>query len=91
MAVAVLAGCSSNLKLSPNSAALLPPPVVKPGPDYRLQLGDTLHISFLYQPARDERRQNRLVTIVPRMLIGAWSSTDCAARFAVRSVSRDWS
>jgi len=53
MAVAVLAGCSSNLKLSPNSVALLPPPLVKPGPDYRLQIGDTLHVSFIYQPEND--------------------------------------
>jgi len=53
MAVAVLAGCSSNRTLSPTSVALLPPPVAKPGPDYRLQLGDTLHVSFLYQPEND--------------------------------------
>jgi protein involved in polysaccharide export with SLBB domain len=53
MAVAVLAACSSNRTRSPTSAALLPPPVAKPGPDYRLQLGDTLHVSFLYQPEND--------------------------------------
>jgi protein involved in polysaccharide export with SLBB domain len=51
--VAVLAGCSSNRTPSPTSVALLPPPVFKPGPDYRLQLGDTLHVSFLYQPEND--------------------------------------
>jgi protein involved in polysaccharide export with SLBB domain len=53
MAVALLAGCSSNRRLSPTSVALLPTPVAKPGPDYRLQLGDTLHVSFLYQPEND--------------------------------------
>ena len=53
LAVAALAGCSSNVKLSPNSVELLPPPVAKPGPDYRLQLGNTLHVSFVYQPEND--------------------------------------
>ena len=31
--------------------------------------------------------EHRLVTIVPRIEIGAWSSTDCAARIAVRSLA----
>ena len=54
VAVAVLAGCSSNRTVSPaTSAALLPPPAFKPGPDYRLQLGDQLHVQFLYQPEND--------------------------------------
>jgi polysaccharide biosynthesis/export protein PslD len=54
VAVAVLAGCSSNRTLSPaTSVALLPPPVFTPGPDYRLQLGDQLHVQFLYQPEND--------------------------------------
>jgi polysaccharide biosynthesis/export protein PslD len=54
VAVAVLAACSSNQRLSAaTSVALLPPPVFKPGPDYRLQLGDQLHVQFLYQPEND--------------------------------------
>ena len=53
-ALAVLAGCSSNRTPSPTtSVALLPPPVATPGPDYRLQLGDTLKVQFLFQPEND--------------------------------------
>jgi hypothetical protein len=40
------------------------------------------------QPAKD-RTYNRLVTMVSRIKIGAWFTTDCAARFAVRNVSSD--
>jgi protein involved in polysaccharide export with SLBB domain len=50
VAAAVLAGCSSNRTPSPTSPGLLPPPVVTPGPDYRLQLGDSITVQFLYQP-----------------------------------------
>jgi len=50
---AVLAGCSSTRTPSPTSLALLPPPVVTPGPDYRLQLGDTIKVQFLFQPEND--------------------------------------
>jgi polysaccharide biosynthesis/export protein PslD len=50
VAAAVLAGCSSNRTPSPTSLALLPPPVVTPGPEYRIQLGDTVRVQFLFQP-----------------------------------------
>ena len=53
VAAAVLAGCSSNRTPSRTSLALLPPPVVTPGPDYRLQLGDSIKVQFLYQPEND--------------------------------------
>jgi polysaccharide biosynthesis/export protein PslD len=50
----VLAGCSGGGHTSQvPSVALLPPPPPTPGPDYRLQLGDTLKVQFLFQPEND--------------------------------------
>jgi protein involved in polysaccharide export with SLBB domain len=36
-------------------AALLPPTNPEPGPEYRIQLGDELHVRFLYQPDMNEQ------------------------------------
>src|SRR5262249_32487307 len=51
----VLAGCSTGGGHTSQvpSVALLPPPPPTPGPDYRLQLGDTLKVQFLFQPEND--------------------------------------
>jgi len=35
--------------------ALLPPQPATPGPDYRVQVGDELHIHFLYQPDNNDQ------------------------------------
>jgi len=50
---AVLAGCRGGHTSQVPAVALLPPPPPTPGPDYRLQLGDTLKVSFLFQPEND--------------------------------------
>jgi protein involved in polysaccharide export with SLBB domain len=52
---ALLGGCGPSR--SPQEmampTALLPPPAPTPGPDYRVQLGDTLKVAFLFQPEND--------------------------------------
>ena len=52
---AVLGGCGGTKQPSPTvpSAALLPPPPMPLGPDYHVQLGDTLKVAFLFQPEND--------------------------------------
>jgi protein involved in polysaccharide export with SLBB domain len=37
------------------TAALLPPATPEPGPAYRIQLGDELHVRFIYQPDQNEQ------------------------------------
>jgi polysaccharide export outer membrane protein len=39
----------------PIPPVLMPPPAAVPGPSYRIQVGDELHVRFLYQPDMDER------------------------------------
>lgn len=52
--VASFGGCGGGHNTSQvPSMALLPPPAPTPGPDYRLQLGDTLKVAFLFQPEND--------------------------------------
>ena len=52
---AALAGCTGGGAHTSQvpSVALLPPPPPTPGPDYRLQLGDTMKVQFLFQPEND--------------------------------------
>ena len=52
---AVLGGCGPSRTQQPTvpSIALMPPPTPTPGPDYHVQLGDTLKVSFLFQPEND--------------------------------------
>ena len=52
---AVLGGCGGTKQPSPAlpSAALMPPPPMPLGPDYHIQLGDTLKVAFLFQPEND--------------------------------------
>ena len=57
---AVVAGCghrspSPSTASGAPSAALLPPVAPEPGPAYRIQLGDELHIRFTYQPDQNEQ------------------------------------
>jgi protein involved in polysaccharide export with SLBB domain len=54
-APAVLSGCGGSKQPSPAvpSAALMPPPPMQLGPDYHIQLGDTLKVAFLFQPEND--------------------------------------
>jgi protein involved in polysaccharide export with SLBB domain len=55
--VALLQGCSgqrSPVVEAQQVPALLPPPVATAGPDYHVQIGDELHVRFLYQPENDE-------------------------------------
>src|SRR5262249_42527662 len=52
--LALLGGCGGPSRTSQvPSTALLPPPPMTIEPDYRLQLGDTLKVSFLFQPEND--------------------------------------
>src|SRR5204862_4447244 len=54
-ALAVLgAACGHRAATGPNIAALQPSTPPEPGPAYRIQLGDELHVRFLYQPDMDE-------------------------------------
>ena len=49
------AGCAHRPDPNPPTiAALAPPPPFKPGPTYRIQVGDELHVRFLYQPDMTE-------------------------------------
>jgi hypothetical protein len=50
---ATLAGCGGGHTSQVPAVALLPPPPPTPGPDYRLQLGDTVKVAFLFQPEND--------------------------------------
>jgi len=52
---AVLGGCgpSRSSQQLAMPAALMPPPALTPGPDYHVQLGDTLKVAFLFQPEND--------------------------------------
>jgi protein involved in polysaccharide export with SLBB domain len=52
---ALLGGCgpSRSSQQMAMPMALLPPPAPTPGPDYRVQLGDTLKVAFLFQPEND--------------------------------------
>jgi protein involved in polysaccharide export with SLBB domain len=52
---AVLGGCGGTKQPSPAvpAAALMPPPPMPLGPDYHIQLGDTLKVAFLFQPEND--------------------------------------
>jgi len=54
--LALAAGCGHrSAAASPATiAALQPPASLPPGPDYRIELGDTLHVRFLYQPDMTE-------------------------------------
>ena len=49
------AGCGHRAGDNPlNVAALQPPAPREPGPAYRIQVGDELHVRFLYQPDMTE-------------------------------------
>jgi protein involved in polysaccharide export with SLBB domain len=51
-----VAGCAHRPPASPAAplVALQPPAPPVPGPTYRIQLGDTLHVRFVYQPDMTE-------------------------------------
>lgn len=51
--LALLGGCGGTQPPQVPSVALLPPPPPTPGPDYHIQLGDTLKVAFLFQPEND--------------------------------------
>ncbi len=63
MTVLVAVGCSSPrpnpardlAEGSPSIAALMPPPAPEPGPAYRIQIGDDLHVRFMYQAELNEQ------------------------------------
>ncbi len=53
----VLAACGHRAPASSSAglAALQPPAPPEPGPNYRIQLGDELHVRFTYQPEMNEQ------------------------------------
>lgn len=60
VACVLMAGCSTkqSAKMAPPGTpvmALLPPEPPQPGPAYRIQIGDELHVRFLYQPEMNEQ------------------------------------
>jgi protein involved in polysaccharide export with SLBB domain len=58
LAAALVAGCGPRRAPSDpmqEAAALIPPPPETPGPDYRIGVGDELHIRFLYTPDNNEQ------------------------------------
>ena len=53
-APALLSGCGTKQPApAVPSAALMPPPTMQLGPDYHIQLGDSLKVAFLFQPEND--------------------------------------
>ena len=54
--LALAAGCGHRTAASSPAtiAALQPPMPLPPGPSYRIEIGDTLHVRFLYQPDMSE-------------------------------------
>jgi len=48
-------GCAHPRPGPESVAALQPPPPAEPGPSYRIQLGDEMHVRFLFQPEMDEQ------------------------------------
>ena len=54
--LAVAAGCGHRTAASSPAtiAALQPPTPLPPGPNYRIEIGDQLHVRFLYQPDMTE-------------------------------------
>lgn len=57
---AVVAGCGARTAHNPDGspaamAALMPPAPPTPGPEYRIGMGDELHVRFLYQPELSEQ------------------------------------
>ncbi len=53
----VLTGCARHTATAPSGlpiAALQPSAAPEPGPEYRIQAGDELHVRFLYQPDMSE-------------------------------------
>ncbi len=56
--VLAFTACAHRVPASNNgaaTAALQPPPPPEPGPNYRIQFGDELHVRFLYQPDMNEQ------------------------------------
>jgi protein involved in polysaccharide export with SLBB domain len=57
---AVVVGCGPRAARNPDGspaavAALMPPAPPTPGPEYRISMGDELHVRFLYQPELSEQ------------------------------------
>jgi protein involved in polysaccharide export with SLBB domain len=54
--LALAAGCGHRTAASSPAtiAALRPPAPLPPGPSYQIEIGDTLHVHFLYQPDMSE-------------------------------------
>jgi len=51
----LVVGCGHRGQMNPaNVAALQPPAPFQPGPTYRIQVGDELHVRFLYKPDMSE-------------------------------------
>jgi protein involved in polysaccharide export with SLBB domain len=49
-------GCGHRAATNPPQiAALQPPTPMPPGPDYQIQIGDELHVRFMYQPDQNEQ------------------------------------
>src|SRR5262249_5355290 len=59
LALAWIAGCGPKRSSTPVPAgtplALMPPTPATPGPDYHIQVGDELHVHFLYQPENNDQ------------------------------------
>lgn len=58
VALILIAGCGPKqapMGNVPQAAALTPPVPGTPGPEYRIAIGDELHIRFLYQPDNNEQ------------------------------------
>jgi protein involved in polysaccharide export with SLBB domain len=60
LTIALVAGCGPKRTAAPTgeisqAAALTPPAPGIPGPEYRIAIGDELHIRFLYQPDNNEQ------------------------------------
>jgi protein involved in polysaccharide export with SLBB domain len=57
LALTVIGGCGPKHTATSSGMplALMPPAPATPGPDYHIQVGDELHVHFLYQPENNDQ------------------------------------
>jgi protein involved in polysaccharide export with SLBB domain len=93
LVLAIGCGGHSRSAAGPVPPILLPPAPAVPGPSYRIQVGDELHIRFLYQPDMDEKlpvRPDGRISLVStgELAVVGLTSADLEKLVAERSAAR---